>query len=906
MQPLRGCLPALTEPAFSLDPFQIEAMAAVDRGVSVLVAAPTGSGKTVVAEHAVASALVDGRRAFYTTPIKALSNQKFRDLVAEHGAERVGLLTGDNAVNGDAPIVVMTTEVLRNMLYASGARLDDLAWVVLDEVHYLQDAYRGPTWEEVIINLPPAVRLVCLSATVSNVDELADWLRSVRGETEVVVATQRPVELVHLYGVADRFGDAIEVVPTIVAGRANPDADRFDRQPGASVGRGERSGLAGRQRGRQQRRWGPPGRVDVVDWLAGQDLLPAIHFIFSRAGCDDAVRACLEGGVRLVDPDDRARIDAIADHHLRGLSDADLVTLGHDRWRAGLHAGVAAHHAGMVPPFKEAVEACFVEGLVPVVFATETLALGINMPARTVVVEKLTKYTGERHEFLTPAQFTQLTGRAGRRGLDPVGRALVLWSPFVTFGEVAGLVQSRRFPLTSAFRPTYNMAANLVRRHAPEVAHDLLARSFGQFQADRGVAVLEQRIIERRRELEGLDADAHCDLGDAAEYARLRAGGNEVDRRRREVVNAEVRDALGRLRPGDVVVPSGRVAGAGTGGPAAVLSVAHRRGGSVRVRMIGLNRRIVLIGEQDLTDPPAVIDRIALPVPFAPRSTEFQRGVVDALRRVRLPDGSDRRRGRSRARRPDAGRSGGTDRRGAATRSDLLTHPVADCPDLSRHLAALGRRPRVERGLADLEEQVARRSGSLRRRFDAVLELLERWDHVRGWALTTRGEMLVRVFHECDLLIVEALAEGLFDGLTPPEVAGLASTFVYEHRSPGPAPAPWFPPGALHSRWERLEHLAGLLTGDEIASGLPATRRPDPGFIAAAHAWVGGGSLEEVLEDEDLTPGDFVRTMKVLMDVLGQLSGVAPDRDTAEAAGAAGRAALRGLVAASSLGDTTP
>jgi ATP-dependent RNA helicase HelY len=868
--------PEPPERTFTLDDFQREALAAVDAGTSVLVAAPTGSGKTVVAEHAVERTLATGGRVFYTTPIKALSNQKYHDLIRRHGESAVGLLTGDNAVNGDAPVVVMTTEVLRNMLYSGSHALDGLRWVVLDEVHYLQDTYRGPAWEEVIVNLPPTVSLVCLSATVSNVEELADWLRSVRGPTVAVVETRRPVELVHLFGVSDRLAERLTVIPTLVDGRANPEGERYDRNP---VGGGGRPA-----RGRPRRRFAPPSRVDVVDWLAEADLVPAIHFIFSRAACDDAVRSCMEAGVRLTEPADRARIDAIVEHHVRRLGDDDLHTLGYERWRAALHAGVAAHHAGMVPPFKEAVEACFTEGLVRVVFATETLALGINMPARTVVVDKLTKYTGERHEFLTPAQFTQLTGRAGRRGLDPIGHALVLWNPFVSFGEVAGLASSRSFPLTSAFRPTYNMAANLVLRHDRQQAEHLLARSFAQFQTDRAVSTLEMRLAERRRDRDRLAEESVCSLGDVAEYDQLRREARTERAQARRADNDAIRSSLAALRPGDVLTVGGTV----TGGRAAVLSVSHRRGGGVRVRVIGATRRVVLLGESDLDAPPEVVGRLELPTPFAPRSPSFQKEVVAGLRRMDLPRRSDRR------------GSGGT-RSDTGALEAARSHPVAGCPDLSVHLDALRRLRRLDQACNDLERQVRGRTGSLRRRFADVLALLEQRGYLIDWSLTTRGRMLVSIFHECDLLIAEAVADGLFDGLSPPEVAALASTFVYEHRAPGPAPDPWFPPGPLAERWGRLDRLATGLSADERSHGLPETRRPDPGFIAIAHAWISGGDLAEVLDDEDLTAGDFVRTMKVLLDLLGQIEMVCADPGTRTAAASAARLGLRGLVAASSM-----
>ncbi|HEX4817078.1 MAG TPA: DEAD/DEAH box helicase, partial [Nonomuraea sp.] len=435
---------------FALDPFQLRAIDALEAGRSVLVAAPTGSGKTVVAEHAVAMGLRDGGKAFYTAPIKALSNQKYTDLARRHGSGKVGLLTGDNSINGDAPVVVMTTEVLRNMVYAGSPTLRSLRYVVLDEVHFLQDAYRGPVWEEVIIHLPPSVRLVCLSATVSNAEELAEWISTVRGPTEAIIEERRPVELQNLYCVGDKGSQDMHLLPTLVDGRPNPEAGRLDDETLHARGRG--------QRGRPRRRFFTPRRVEVIERLQDEGMLPAITFIFSRKACDEARDVCLDAGMRLTTPDERARVRAIVDERTATLSDADLDVLGFDRFVAGLEAGVAAHHAGMVPPFKEVVEACFTEGLTKAVFATETLALGVNMPARSVVIERLTKFSGERRELLTPGEYTQLTGRAGRRGIDEVGYAIVLWSPFVPFEQVAALASSRTYALRSAFRPTYNMA----------------------------------------------------------------------------------------------------------------------------------------------------------------------------------------------------------------------------------------------------------------------------------------------------------------------------------------------------------------------------------------------------------------------------------------------------------------
>jgi ATP-dependent RNA helicase HelY len=859
---------------FELDPFQRRAVDALDASESVLVAAPTGSGKTVVAEYATNLALNDGGKAFYTAPIKALSNQKFGDLTRRYGASRVGLLTGDNSINGAAPIVVMTTEVLRNMIYAGSDALDRLRYVVLDEVHYLQDAYRGPVWEEVILHLPERVRLVCLSATVSNAEELADWISTVRGPTVAVIEERRPVELVNLYCVGDRSSPDLHLLPTLVDGEPNPEASRLDAES-----------LRGpRLRGRPTRRFFTPRRTEVVERLAEDDLVPAIYFIFSRAACDDAVDACVRAGLRLTSPEERPRIRAIAEQHVEALSDGDLDVLGYDRWLDGLEQGIAAHHAGMVPPFKEAVEACFAEGLVKVVFATETLALGINMPARTVVIENLSKFTGERHEFLTAGEYTQLTGRAGRRGIDPVGYAAVLWSPFVPFEQVASLASSRAFRLTSAFRPTYNMAANLVARCEPAEAHHLLNLSFAQYQADRSVVRLEARLEKRRIALAALEEEARCERGDAAEYAQL-VDEIEMARRRLQPSRREVTDALMQLKPGDVI----DVSGARNRGRAAVLSFANR-GSESRLKAITDHRKVLTLSSSDFDDVPRVLGHIDLPVPYTPNSRSFQLQVARRLQRTRL-------------RGPDTGRR----RRQTAEHAEALAnadrHPVARCEDRDKHVRAVSQLPRVRAEVEQLERSVKGRTESLARRFDRVLRLMDAWGHLDGWALTEKGVRLAHLYHECDLLITETLEAGLFDDLDPASLAGLVSVFTYEHRSPTPPPAPWFPSSKVRERFTEIERLATELQADEHRAGLTLTRMPEPGFVALAHAWAAGEGLDDVLEDEDLSGGDFVRNVKQLIDLLRQL-GQTTRSETARVANQAADQLLRGVIAASSMLNT--
>jgi ATP-dependent RNA helicase HelY len=866
----------VTGPSFVLDRFQREALAAIDLGRNVLVAAPTGAGKTVVAEHAVARALAEGKRAFYTTPIKALSNQKYADLVRRHGRDQVGLLTGDNAVNPGAGVVVMTTEVLRNMVYASSPALDGLAWVVLDEVHFLQDTYRGPVWEEVIVHTPPSVRFVCLSATVSNADELAGWISAVRGPTETVVEHERPVDLVNHFLVYDKgTGDLVQV-ETLVDGRPNPEGTRFD----APVVEGPKHE---RFRARGKHRWGTPRRVEVVDHLAGSGLLPAIFFIFSRKGCDDAARSVLDAGLRLTTGPERARIREIVDTHVDHLTDGDLAVLGFDRFLAGLEAGAAAHHAGMVPPFKEAVEACFVEGLVKVVFATETLALGINMPARSVIIESLSKFTGEHHEDLTPSQYTQLTGRAGRRGLDPVGHALVLWSPWYGFDKVAALAASREFVLRSAFQPTANMVVNLVRRYDQDQAHELLGRSFAQYQADASLGRIVNRQASRQKLLADATARATCELGDIDEYRALRAEERRRRREARQGARARVSERVAELAPGDVVRVGGH--------RLAVLSVSHRKGG-LRVRVIDGDARVSVLDEDDFTEPPIRGATITLPEPFNPQNRIFQRQVASALRKARIshrsPATDD----------PSGGAEGDDDAQAPAQLASDLA--VAGCPELDAHLSAAAERDRLARQLAELDRRVEDRTTSLTRRFDAIVTILSARGFLRGWSLTERGEVLARTFHESDLLVATAVCDGLLDGLDEASLAGLVSVLTYEHRSKDAPPPPWYPSRLVRERVTEIDRIARKLVRDEEKAGLPTTRLPDPTFLALAYAWAAGESFDVVVADEDLSGGDFVRNVKQLIDLLRQVGEVAPDPTTRTTARAASDRLFRGIIAASS------
>jgi ATP-dependent RNA helicase HelY len=539
----------------------------------------------------------------------------------------------------------------------------------------------------------------------------------------------------------------------------------------------------------------------------------------------------------------------------------------------------------MVPPFKEAVEACFVEGLVKAVFATETLALGVNMPARSVVIERLTKFTGEARAFLTPGEYTQLTGRAGRRGIDDLGYAIVLWSPFVPFDQVASLASSRTYGLRSAFRPTYNMAANLVRRYDPADAHHLLNLSFAQFQADRAVVRFETRIERQQERLTRLEGEVACDRGDVEEYRVLRQA--EAQAAPAPATRGSIEFALARLMPGDVVEVGGR--------RVAVLSIAHRKGGAIRVKGIDRDGDPLTLGADDVPEPPERLGRIEMPAPYAPNNRAFQHKIADDLRTARL------------TRRPaspdDAGPAGDGAGEQPPFPSPLADHPVHGCPDRDRHLRALGQLDRARRELSDMRREVRTRTESLARRFDRVLRLLEAWGYLEGWALTERGQVLARTYHESDLLVAEAVTSGLLDGLDPASLAGLVSCFTYEQRGPTTPPPPWFPSRLVRTRWGDLERLADELRADEEAAGLPGTRAPDPGFVALAHAWAAGEPLGEVLGDEELSGGDFVRNIKTLIDLVRQVGDIAPDPATARAARQATAALHRGVVSISSTLD---
>lgn len=737
---------------FGFDEFQVKACQAVEDGKGVLVAAPTGAGKTVVGEFAAFSALAKGKKCFYTTPIKALSNQKFFEFSEKFGEDRVGLLTGDTNINSEADILVMTTEVLRNMLYANSTTLNNLGSVVMDEVHYLADKFRGAVWEEVLIHLMESVQVISLSATVSNAEEFGEWLGEVRGSTEVIVSEIRPIPLYQHVLIGNRLIDLFSE-----PGRVNPEILGLEREALRRVKtpRGRRDRF-----GENDNRL---SRAEIIEKLQRENLLPAITFIFSRAGCDAAVKQCLQAGIKLTTMEERLEIVKTAQRYTQNLAEEDLEVLGYRDWLLALERGIAAHHAGLLPSFKGAVEELFKNGLVKAVFATETLALGINMPARTVVLEKLTKWNGEAHVSITPGEYTQLTGRAGRRGIDIEGNAVVQWSPTVDSATAAGLASTRTYPLRSSFTPTYNMSINLIARFGRERARGSLESSFAQFQADRAVVGLVRQIRKNESLAAELVESAQCHLGDFNEYSRIRIEIKELEK------------------------------------------LLSKRDG----------RRT-----------------------FDHRQRLHMENELDGLRR------------------------------------SLRKHSCHSCNDRETHARLAERADRLNRESDGLRSRVENRTHVIAKTFDRICNVLTHLGYIEGEKPLEQGKILAKIYAESDLLLTESIRRGVFNNLNAPELLSVASAMIYESRS-AENYAPKMPHQNVANALAGVAKIWVELEDIENEFDVKTQREPDFGFCYAAYRWANGHSLSSVLKGTDMTVGDFVRSIRQLIDLLTQIGGAA-------------------------------
>lgn len=920
---------------YSLDDFQIEGCQAVEAGHGVLVCAPTGAGKTVVGEFAVSLALRQGTRCFYTTPIKALSNQKYHDLVEAHGEDAVGLLTGDVSINSSADILVMTTEVLRNMIYAGSGALDRLTHVVMDEIHFLADASRGAVWEEVILNLEEHVSIIGLSATVSNSEEFGRWLTTVRGDTKVIVTDKRPVPLDQWMMVGRKIYPLFEPdsggqvnaelarrIQRLEAGDSDNGRADYAQNRASFRARSRHKGGGRNDRNKDRRsgapraqdRYRPLGRPEVLKELRSMEMLPAITFIFSRAGCDGALYQCLRSRMVLTSQEEAAEIKAIVDKGVEGIPEEDLKVLDFKRWREALSRGFAAHHAGMLPAFRHIVEELFVKGLVRAVFATETLALGINMPARTVVLEKLVKFNGEAHVDLTPGQYTQLTGRAGRRGIDTLGNAVVQWAPAMDPTAVAGLASTRTYPLISTFEPGYNMAINLLGMLGFDDSLRLLEKSFAQFQAD-GSVVEETREIERAehrvRELRAqLDqavdnlAPPTIDGEDPAEilmdYMRLRRALTEEEKSarasKREERSKEVAAVLARLQVGEVIA----IATKKRPTLAVVITPANQTADPRPwvTTETGWSGRIDAAG---IDNPPIVVGHMKLPRAAQKNPRRHTKYVQDAFKRDYY-------------KRPKKMRTEPRNRPNkkiAQLRDALREHPVHNWPATDREqLAGVAQKlARRKRELHKLEAKVERATDTLGRTFERIVDLLAEMDYVefegygedREPVITDEGERLAKIHSESDLLVAQCLKRGIWNDLDPAELAGVASLCVFENRKatrgePGAASDDMA--DAMNATWRIYTELVS----DEKRHNLPQTREPEPAFALAIHQWTAGAPLAYCMaaaneSGAELTPGDFVRWCRQVIDLLQQVAKTGYEEEIRRNARRAIDAIQRGVVA---------
>ena len=882
----RSRQPSLTaftrEYPFQLDTFQLQACAALEAGSGVLVAAPTGSGKTVVGEFAIHLALERGVKCFYTTPIKALSNQKFAELSERHGADQVALLTRDNSINGEAPVVVMTTEVLRNMLYAGSGTLHSLGYVVMDEVHYLADRFRGAVWEEVIIHLPQQVTVAALSATVSNAEEFGAWLSTVRGSTEIIVEEHRPVPLWqhvmagrHLY---DLFLDEGEVNPELLAlARRQSQATSLRRR-----GRGPKGG-----RGRRSESL-TPWRSEVVERLDADGLLPGIYFLFSRAGCDDAVEQCLRAGIRLTSGPEREAIRSTVAAGTMGIADDDLAALGYVDWADALERGIAAHHAGMLPAFKEVVEDLFQRGLIKVVFATETLALGINMPAKSVVLERLVKWNGEAHVDLTAGEYTQLTGRAGRRGIDIEGHAVVLWADDLDPEVLAGLASTRTYPLRSSFRASYNMAVNLLGRLGRARARDVLETSFAQFQADQSVVGLSAEVKKLKEAQAGYAESMTCHLGDFTQYAALREEITQKEKNAGRVASAQrkssAEECLLKMRPGDVfVIPRGK-----RSGPAVVIASADRPH-DPRPQVLTHERQVRRVSTVDVPTAVPTLGRVKVPKNFSSKDASMRRDL--ARKAVNVAEDADH---------DEPVRTSVNNDEVSELRARLRAHPCHGCQDREAHARWAERYFRAQRQIQDLDRRIATRTHSIARQFDRVCETLVDLGYLQGEGdnlqITESGRMLGGLYSESDLLIAQCLKAGQWNNLQPHELAAVVACVVYQSRRSEGDVRPAVPGGPIESAVDELFRTWATLSDVERAHKLGPGPEPDAGLAWAIYRWAKGASLLTILTSNDVSAGDFVRWTRQVIDVLGQVQQAATDPALRDIADRAASAIDRGVV----------
>lgn len=835
---------------FELDDFQKQAIVALNEGRSVVVCAPTGSGKTLIGEYAIHRALERGKRVFYTTPLKALSNQKLRDFRDRFGVEQVGLLTGDVSVNRDAPIVVMTTEIFRNMLYGTpigevGVSLTHVEAVVLDECHYMNDRQRGTVWEESVIYCPPEVQLVALSATVANSDQLTDWIDRVHGPTELIYSDFRPVPLQF------HFCNPKGLFPLL---------NRNQKSINPSLKR------KGKQRGRQD----TPGLAYVVSQLQQRDMLPAIYFIFSRKGCDAAVNELQH--MSLVNEAEAQALKTQIDDFLHRNPEA-----GRSGQIEPLYRGIAAHHAGILPAWKGLVEELFQQGLIKVVFATETLAAGINMPARTTVISSLSKRTDRGHRLLNASEFLQMAGRAGRRGMDELGHVVTVQTRFEGASEAAYLATSGADPLISQFTPSYGMVLNLLQTHSLEEAKDLIERSFGQYLATLHLKPQQQAIADLFAELEHHQAQlAAFDSTLLAQYEKLQERLKEerrllkiLQQQAQEVQASELGTALSFAIAGTVLSLKGKHVPVSSPLPAVLVTKAPGAGQFPYLICLGKDNRWYVVTVADVVglhgefprlagvdhlNPPAEMppkpgqsrsgneetEAIATQVPQPPSALDIAPEIQAQLERVQMVE------------------------------AQIKSHPAQEWGNPTALLKRQHRIERIQDEIGDRQGKLGKQSQRYWQEFLSLLEILRHFGCVEEVTPTALGQVAAAIRGDNELWLGLALASGELDDLDPHHLATACAALVTEVSRP--------------DNWIRYDLSQSV---EEALSGLRGIRRQlfqlqrryqialpvwlELEWIALVEQWALGVEWTELCANTSLDEGDIVRIFRRTLDFLSQI-----------------------------------
>lgn len=852
-----------------LDPFQVDACRALGSGKDVLVSAPTGSGKTVVAHYAVDLALATGRRCVYTAPIKALSNQKYKELAERLGDETVGLLTGDVTINRDAAILVVTTEVLRNMLFQNSPDIPDFGYVVLDEVHYLADRERGPVWEEIILSLPPHIRLVSLSATVANTEEFVSWMRSVRGNTELIVSTVRPVPLEQHVAIARKLyplygpnGEPSSVLTHAI--RKDDDGRGRDRSP----------------------RLSDADRRRIIAVLERRDMLPAIEFIFSRKGCDLAATALQKNDVWLTSVAEQKEIRRHIAQVRETLSESDRRAVRFETSANFLVRGFGVHHAGILPALKSLTEKLMERGLLRLVYATGTLALGIDMPVRSVVVEDLRRWNGDGFVDLSATEYTQLIGRAGRRGKDKVGHAVVVGNPELDVWALADLGSGRVEPLLSAFQPSYNTVVNLLAKRSYVEARALMGASFAQYQRNADLGQVEARTQRVRRRISHEERRLTCEYGDIVEYLRLRNRSGRAAKTARKAAKRAYRQRIAETFAG---AHTGTLYAFACGGEleyGVVLSV-----DPARLRVINWYGEVSWLREDALSSELRELGAFQMPAGRSLRDRAVREQIADDI----LDEVEERD-------------ELGTDRdlleswsRFAQPRDqEFSSHPCSACPDLEQHTRDAETLLSLDSRLRELREKASSFTDSVGREFDrtanVLLELgiLQREvdglsdgvgvlrdgmggvDGLDGLSVPAvdagvrlgPGASILRHLHlESDLLLYECLSQLQEGELNGPAMAGWASMFLGDDRLGTNMPT-W---GELPNLTRRARKSAEYLRDVEFRHEIARTGEVTPGCADVFAAWCSGASLEDCLRMSRMVAGDFITAARRVIDLLGQI-----------------------------------